>query len=47
MYGTLLTALHGFIQGASKQGIKEHIKVRKKFDSMGMGAVSVTTCDTR
>eukprot|EP00955_Chlamydomonas_euryale_P051826 354977-Chlamydomonas_euryale.AAC.3 len=27
-------------QGAKKQGIAEHIKVKKKFDAMGVGAVS-------
>jgi len=25
--------------GASKQGIKEHIKVKKKFENWGVGAV--------
>ena len=34
------------VQGASKQGIKEHLKVKKKFDTLGMGAVSAggSTC---
>lgn len=27
-------------QGANKQGIAEHIKVKKKFDALGVGAVS-------
>lgn len=26
--------------GASKQGIKEHIRVKKKFENWGVGAVS-------
>ena len=28
-------------QGAKKQGIVEHVKVKKKFDSQGVGAVSM------
>ena len=28
-------------QGAQKQGIREHLKVKKKHDAMGVGAVSV------
>jgi len=33
---------HDFIatQGANKQGIKEHVKVKKKQDALGVGAVS-------
>ncbi len=26
-------------QGANKQGIKEHVKVKKKHDALGVGAV--------
>jgi hypothetical protein len=29
-----------YMQGARRQGIKEHIKVKKKFDALGVGAVS-------
>lgn len=39
----LLTAMgwkEGEGLGASKQGIKEHIKVKKKFENWGVGAVS-------
>lgn len=28
------------LQGAQKQGIREHVKVKKKFDALGVGAVS-------
>jgi hypothetical protein len=28
------------LQGANKQGIKEHLKVKKKQDALGVGAVS-------
>ena len=35
------SALEHF-QGASKQGIKEHIKVKKKFNTTGMGSVRCT-----
>ena len=30
-----------FSQGAAKQGIKTHLKVKKKHDTLGMGAVSL------
>jgi hypothetical protein len=29
------------LQGAQRQGIKEHVKVKKKYDALGVGAVSV------
>lgn len=32
----------GVVQGANKQGIKEHVKVKKKQDALGVGAVSGT-----
>jgi hypothetical protein len=28
------------LQGANQQGITEHVKVKKKFDALGVGAVS-------
>jgi len=31
------------MQGARQQGIKEHVKVKKKHDSTGVGAVSPTS----
>ena len=30
--------------GATKQGIKEHIRVKKKFENWGVGAVRVIIC---
>jgi len=32
-----------YMQGARQQGIKEHVKVKKKHDSTGVGAVSPTS----
>ena len=31
---------HPFSQGATKQGIKSHVRVKKKIDALGVGAVS-------
>lgn len=31
--------ISSYLQGARQQGIKEHVKVKKKHDSTGVGAV--------
>jgi len=35
----MFTCKHHGLQGASKQGITEHLKVKKKQDALGVGAV--------
>ena len=35
------SSVRAVFQGAERQGIKEHIKVKKKMDSMGVGKVSL------
>ncbi len=36
-----LSTRYWCLQGANRQGIKEHIKVKQKLNAMGVGAVSM------